>query len=59
MPYTYFRTFEDYFIYRKLSCVNKKTAVGPMGNKIDIPNDRSQNLNCITRKLNNANTNNK
>lgn len=43
---TYFRTFEDYLIYRTISCT-KKTATGPMGNTIDIPNDRNENLNCI------------
>ena len=52
MPYTYFRTFNDYLIYRKISCINKKTAIGPMGNKIDIPNDRNENLNCIFKKFN-------
>lgn len=50
MP-TYFRKFEDYLIYRKRSCT-KKTAIGPMGNKINIPNDRNENLNCIFKRFN-------
>ena len=47
MTPTYFVTFQDYLIYRKKLCLKNKVYIGPNGIEVNIPNDRSQNLNCL------------